>query len=85
MQLVSFSFRSEVTAEQQTAVLDRIGQWDSVVGVMPLKSGAKHPSIRRMFYAYVNDEADVAATVDQLSSLPEVGSAAVPAKRYLAV
>jgi hypothetical protein len=82
MQLVDFSFRPEVTAEQRDSVLDQIRRWDPIIEAMPLKPGATHPSTRRLHHAYVTDN-DVAATVERLSSLPEIESAAVPAKRHL--
>jgi len=83
MELVNFSFRPEVTAEQQASVLDQIKRWNSVIKARPLKPGAKHPNIRRLSYAYITDDADVTATVERLSNLPEIESAEVPAKRYL--
>jgi hypothetical protein len=54
-----------------------------VLKAAPLKANAKNPSVRRMFNAYVDDEADVEETVERLSSLPEVESAEPPAERYL--
>jgi len=82
IQLVNFSFRLEVAAEQQASLLDQIRRWDSVIEARPLKPGAKHPSIRRLHHAYVTDD-NVTATIERLSSLPEIESAAVPAKRHL--
>lgn len=83
MQHANFSFRPEVTKEQQASMLDQIGRWEPVIKAAPLDPDAKHPSIRRMYHVYLTDDADATATVDCLSSLPEIESAAIPAPRYL--
>lgn len=83
MQVVNFNFKPEVDGNQRDSVVDRVKQWDSVVEAAPLKPGAKHPSVRRMYHAYVEDVADVGETVERLSGLPEVELAEAPAQRYL--
>jgi hypothetical protein len=83
MQLVNFRLRPGVDKVQQDSVIEQIKQWNSVITAEPLKPNAKHASVRRMYHAYVVDDADVEETVERLSTLPEIESADVPAQRRL--
>jgi hypothetical protein len=76
-------FQSGLSPEQQAATLARINTWAGVSRAACLKPEAKDPDVRRLCYAYVEDDADVAAIADRLAQLPEVESASVPAERRL--
>jgi hypothetical protein len=83
VQLINFIFKPEVAVERRDSVVSQIEGWNSVAKAAPLNPDAKHPGVRRMYYAYVTDGADVKETVECLSSLSEVESADVPAQRFL--
>jgi len=81
MKAVMFTLRPEITPDEQAAVLEQIGSWETVTQVAALDPEAEEPDIRHICYAYVADDADPEALVQRLLGLPEVESAAVPPER----
>jgi hypothetical protein len=85
MQSVTFVFRPGLTSTQQESILDKVGAWKSVHKATRLNAASHHPDISRMAYAYINEEAEAENVVKQLSEMPEIESASLPAKRSLKV
>ncbi len=83
MRSVMFNFRSDVSPEQQDAILAQIRAWDAIASVGRLKADAKRADILRMSYAYVKDDADIDAVTHRLSEIPEMDNASMPAERHL--
>jgi hypothetical protein len=83
MRTVMFTFRPEVSPEQQDAILDQLDGWEEIRKAVRLKPDAKYPEILRMCYAYLEDSADVESTAKRMADLPEVEAAEIPAKRGL--
>lgn len=83
MQSVMFIIKPEVLLKEWQSVLKNLKTWAGVEDAAPLKPGAKNPAIRRMFYLYLSDDANVKAIVGKLRDLPQVESAEVPAERRL--
>jgi hypothetical protein len=84
MKVVSFSFKPDVPHQRRGKIIGQIGKWKSVRKAVPLLPGAKHPEVSRMYYAYVDDDADVSELTSRLEEVPEIESASVPAERHLA-
>ena len=83
MRTVTFTFRPEVSAERQDAVLREVARWDSVRKAAALKPDARTPEVRRMCYAQLDDTADAETIADRLRREPEIESASVPPARRL--
>ncbi len=83
MRSVVFKFRSTVSPEQPDAVLAQINTWEGVSKAGHLKPDARSPEVLRLCYAYIEDNANLAALVERLSRLPEIESASPPAERRL--
>ncbi len=83
MRSVVFTFRPEVPPERQDSLLAQITLWDSVVQAGRLSPRSRRSAIARMACAVLKEETDADAVVKQLSELPEVESASVPAERHL--
>jgi len=84
MRVVSFSFKPEVPPQRKAKVVSRIGKWKAIHKAVPLLPGASRPDISKMYYAYIDDEADIGVLRDRLKEVPEIESASVPAERHLA-
>lgn len=83
MRSVMFNFRPDVSPERQDAVLVQIETWDGISKTAHLKPDTKHADVRRMCYAYVDNNTDVEVLRERLSALPEIESAFIPAERRL--
>ena len=83
MAVVTFMFRSDVSPEQQEAILIQVNQWGSIQNATHLKPDTKHPELLRMCYAYLVDKADQDNIIKRLTDIPEIESANIPAKRSL--
>jgi len=84
MRSILFNLRAGVGRDEQESVLTRLERLPGVHRAAALSPNSKNPVIGRMFYAYVNDGADIGAVREQIASLPEVESANVPPERRLA-
>jgi hypothetical protein len=85
MQSVMFIVKPEVLLKEWKSVLKNLKTWTGVEDAAPLKPGAKNPTLRRIFYLYLTDDANVNAIVGKLRDLPQVESAEAPAERRLIV
>jgi hypothetical protein len=83
MQSIMFIVKPEALAGSCKSLLKDLKSWSGVEDAAPLKPGAKNPAIAKMFYLYLNDDANVDDIVGKLRDLPEVESAEVPAERRL--
>jgi hypothetical protein len=83
MQAITFLFRNGLTSEQQDFILKQVGTWKSIYKAMRLNPASHHPDISRMAYAYINEDMEAERVVKQLSELPDIESASLPAKRTL--
>jgi len=83
MRSVMFNFHPAVSPDEQDALLERIGNWETINKATRLKPDAKKPILQRMAYAYVEDDADIEKIVERLNDLPEIESASAPTSRRL--
>lgn len=83
MRSVMFNFRSSVLPEQQETILATIDRWRSVRKVGHLKPEAKHPLLRRMCFAYVEDNANIEAFIERLGKIPAIETVSIPPMRHL--
>jgi len=78
-----FNFRPEVSRDEQDALLERIGGWETINKASRLKPDAKKSVLQRMAYAYVENDADIEKIVERLTDQPEIESASAPTARGL--
>ena len=83
MQSVMFSFKSDVAAEKQDAILEEIGAWNEVTKASRLKEGSRNALVQRQAYANVEDHSGAQQVVERLSEMPEIEYASLPAQRKL--
>ena len=83
MRSVMFNFRPEVSHDEQDALLERIGGWETINKASRLKPDAKKSVLQRMAYAYVENDADIEKIVERLTDQPEIESASAPTARGL--
>jgi hypothetical protein len=83
MNLIVFNFRSNVSIEEQDALLLQINSWNGISKAAHLKPDAKSPAILRMCYSYVSSSTELAVLLERLSALPQIESASIPAQRQL--
>jgi hypothetical protein len=78
-----FTFRPNVSREQQDAILDQLDGWAEIHKTARLKPDTKYPEILRMCYAHLEDSADIESTAQKMEDLPEIEAAEIPADRQL--
>lgn len=83
MRSVMFTFRPDVSPEQQEAILEQLDRWAEIHKAARLKPDTKYPEILRMCYAYLENDADEESTLKRMVGLSEIESAETPAKRRL--
>lgn len=83
MTSIFFNMRSGVAPAQSQALLDELRRRPEVSDAAALRPGSKNEVVQRMFYAQVNENADVDAVLRHLNTRPEVESANAPAERHL--
>jgi hypothetical protein len=83
MRSIVFNLRPEVGREEHASLLTRVGRVPGIHRAAALSPNSKNATVGRMFYAYVNDDADIEAVRDRIARLPEVESADLPAERRL--
>ena len=84
MRSVTFTIAANVSAEKQQELLGRVRTWDGVKSagtIAPAMAG--DDEVRRMCFAYLDDQTPADAVVRRLNALPEVAAAEVPAERGL--
>jgi hypothetical protein len=84
MRSIFFNVRPHVGHEGQQSLLQRLADLPGVDRAVALSPHAKNPVTRRMYYAYVDDDADIERVRQQIAGQPEVESADLPAERGLA-
>jgi hypothetical protein len=80
---VFFNTRASLSPEERDRLLSRIRSWKFVRSADLLDPRASEPEIAKMCFAELDDEADAQAVVRELSKLPEVEAASLPAERRL--
>jgi hypothetical protein len=83
MKSVMFTFGENSTEANQDRLQAEISRLPGVRNVGRISPDAKKPSIRRMWYAEVDDEAAADNLVTRLRSQGDIQSAEVPAERGL--
>jgi hypothetical protein len=83
MTAIFFNVRSDTAPARRRALLEELRQRPGIRSAAALRPDARSESIQRMFYANVEDDADVTALLRDLQQRPEVESADLPAERHL--
>jgi len=65
------------------ALLEELRKRPEITSAAPLRPGAKSDVVQRMFYAKIDDDADVGGVLRELNRLPEIESASLPAERHI--
>ena len=83
MTTLFFNVRSGVAPARWQALLEELRQRPGISSAAPLRPDARSESIQRMFYAKLEDDADVTAILRHLEQRPEVESTNLPAERHV--
>jgi hypothetical protein len=80
---IFFNVRPDVGQDSQETLLKRLTGLTGVQKAAALRPNSKNAAVRRMYYAQVNDDADIESLREAIASSPEVESADLPAQRGL--
>jgi hypothetical protein len=83
MTAIFFNVREGTAPARREALLEALRQRPEVNSAAALRPGARSASIQRMFFANLEEHADVTAILRELEQHPEVESASLPAERHL--
>ena len=84
MRSVTFSLSPTLDAAEAENALDRLARLDGIASARRLRPGSKSSTVRRMGFAYVDDDADIEKLVKDLLGWPELQGVGIPAERGLA-
>ena len=83
LKTIAFDVASAVPPGSVATVLRDVEALEGVHRVVPVAPGAQDPDLRRMFSAYVHEEADPDAVRAAVASIQGVASASLPPERRL--
>ncbi len=83
MRSITFRLHEKLSTDQEAAALERVRRLPGVSRAEPIAPAASVPSLRRLGYCYVTDDASIDKVLKELESIPEVEDASVPADRFL--
>jgi hypothetical protein len=83
MNSVMFTFREDVSEENQDRMRDRILELPGVKNVGRISPDAKNPALRRMGFAEVADQTAASSLVKLLRQHEDIESADLPPERGL--
>lgn len=84
MRCVIFAFRPWVSPWEQEEVLSEINRWEAVLRASKFGTRAGPPKSQPEYCAYVKEDAPVLALIQELTRLPQIESAFIPAPRRTA-
>jgi hypothetical protein len=83
MRSITFRLNAKLSTEQQDTALEKVCRVPGVSRAESLFPECNDASLRRLGYAYVNDDAPIERVLKDIESLREVEDASLPAERSL--
>ena len=83
MRSLMFSFKPDISQQQQENALAEINSIEGIHLARLLKPNAKDPEVSRMGFVYVKDEADIENIRNQLAGLEVLNDPTDPTVRQL--
>jgi hypothetical protein len=83
MRSITLVLQSQADAEEQEEILERVRGLAGICQAQSFSPHSKVPSVRRLCYATVEDDADLDTLLSRVSSLTGVEKAELPADRRL--
>lgn len=81
MQVINFTFSEKASIEAKEKTLGAISGWQNVREASLIKPESKIAELRRMAFARVDDDCDLATLTSRLKNMPEIHSASIPSAR----